>query len=114
MHSPTSATDGARRQWLQLFAWRQACRSLSRRPAYLAAAVVTLGLGTGITTAVFSLVDTVLVKPLPYPDSDRLVTVYESSTSARDKTSLVAPGRLEDWNRLNHTLWRSRAATRRT
>ena len=44
-----------------------------------AAAVVTLGFGTGIPTAVFSLVDTALIKPLPYPDADRLVTVYESS-----------------------------------
>ena len=64
--------------WLQPLAWRQAWRSLKRRPAYLAATVLTLGAGAGITTAVFSLVDTVLIKPLPYPDADRLVTVFES------------------------------------
>ena len=55
------------REWFQATAWRQAWRSLRRRPAYLAAAVLTLAFGAGVTTAVFSLVDTVLLKPLPYP-----------------------------------------------
>ena len=83
--------------------WRQARRSLTRRPAFLTAAVLTLGFGTGISTAVFSLVDTALIKTLPYPDSDRLVTVYESSPSAKERTSLVAPARIEDWQRLTRT-----------
>jgi putative ABC transport system permease protein len=91
------------REWLQATTWRQAWRSLRRRPAYLAASVLTLAFGAGVTTAVFSLVDTVLLKPLPYPDGDRLVTVYESSPSAREKTSLIAPGRVEEWHRLNHS-----------
>lgn len=84
-------------------AWVQAWRSLRRRPIYLTVAVLTLGAGTGLTTAVWSLADTVLIRPLPYPDADRLVTVYESSPAARDRTSLVAPGRLDDWNRLTRT-----------
>jgi putative ABC transport system permease protein len=84
-------------------AWRQAWRSLRRRPAFLAGAVLTLGLGAGLATAAWSLVDAVLIKPLPYPDADRLVAVYETSPAARDNTSLLAPGRLEDWNRLNRT-----------
>jgi putative ABC transport system permease protein len=78
-------------------------RSLRGRPGFFAATVLTLGLGGGIATAVFSLVDTVLIRPLPYPDADRLVTVYESSPSARERTSLIAPARLEDWSRLNRT-----------
>ena len=89
--------------WIQPWAWRQAWRSLARRPAFFAAAVVTLAFGAGITTAVFSLVDTVLVKPLPYPDAGALVTIYELSPAARDRRSLVAPGRLEDWHRLNRS-----------
>jgi predicted permease len=92
-----------RGNWAGGAAWRQTWRSLIRRPAYLAAVVLTLGFGTGILTAVFSLVDTVLLKPLPYPDADQLVTVYESSPVARERTSLVAPGRLEDWQRLNRS-----------
>src|SRR5262249_20078120 len=82
----------------------QAWRSLRRRPAFLAAATLTLGAGAGLTTAVFSLVDTVLIKSLPYPDAAQLVTVYESSPSARERTSLIAPDRLDDWLRLNHTM----------
>jgi putative ABC transport system permease protein len=95
--------EPARRHWMQPPAWRQAWRSLVRRPAFLAAAVLTLGFGAGITMAVFALVDTVLIKPLPYPDPDRLVTVYELSPSSREGTSMVAPARLEDWQRLNRT-----------
>jgi predicted permease len=100
---PARAADARGGEWIQGSAWEQAWRSLSRRPAFFAAAVLTLGVGAGVTTAVFSLIDTVLIKPLPYPDADRLVAIYESSSSAREKTSLVAPGRLEDWNRLNRS-----------
>ena len=92
-----------RGEWIQRWAWRQAWRSLSRRPAFFAATVLTLAFGAGITTAVFSLVDTVLIKPLPYPDADALVTVYELSPSARERRSLVAPGRLQDWHRANRS-----------
>ena len=88
---------------IQIWAWRQAWRSLARRPAFFAATVLTLAFGAGVTTAVFSLVDTVLVKPLPYPDADALVTVYELSPSTRERRSLVAPGRLQDWHRLNRS-----------
>jgi putative ABC transport system permease protein len=84
-------------------AWRQAWRSLRRRPAFFVAVTLTLALGTAITTAVFALVDTVLIKPLPFPDADSLVTVYESSPVSRERTSLVAPARVEDWHRLNRT-----------
>src|SRR5262245_3952127 len=89
-----------RGEWMQTLAWRQAWRSLARRPAFFTATVLTLAFGAGVTTAVFSLVDTVLVKPLPYPDADALVTVYELSPSTRDRRSLIAPGRLQDWDRL--------------
>ena len=102
--SAIDATDSRRQfEWIRASAWHQTWRSLTRRPAYLAAIVLTLACGTGIMTAVFSLVDTVLLKPLPYPDADQLVTVYESSPVARERTSLVAPGRLEDWQRLNRS-----------
>src|SRR5262245_20266864 len=90
-------------EWIEMSSWRQAWRSLARRPAFLAATVMTLAFGAGVTTAVFSLVDTVLIKPLPYPDADALVTVFEQSPSARERRSLIAPGRLEDWHRLNRS-----------
>jgi putative ABC transport system permease protein len=92
-----------RGEWIQLWVWRQAWRSLARRPAFFAATVLTLAFGTGVTTAVFSLVDTVLIKSLPYPGAEALVTVYELSPSTRDRRSLLAPGRLQDWRRLNRS-----------
>lgn len=77
------------------------CRSLARRPVFALVAILTLAFGIGATTAVFSVVDTVLVKPLPFPDPDCLVTVMEANPAKRQAVSLVAPGRLEDWNRAN-------------
>ncbi|MGH9582092.1 MAG: ADOP family duplicated permease, partial [Bryobacteraceae bacterium] len=51
-------------------------RSLKRSPAFTATAIVTLALGIGANTALFSVIDTVLIRPLPYPDPDRLVMLY--------------------------------------
>jgi predicted permease len=60
--------------------WRDVvygCRYLGQHRGFAAAAVLTLGLGIGISTAVFSLVNTVLLQPLPYKDANRLVRVVE-------------------------------------
>ncbi|MET0328711.1 MAG: ABC transporter permease, partial [Luteimonas sp.] len=54
---------------------RQSWRGLLRRPGYLSLAMATLALGVATTTAVFSLIDQALLKPLPFPDAERLVTV---------------------------------------
>ncbi len=56
-----------------------ATRSLARRPAFTAIAVFTLALGIGSTTAMFSVVRGILLRPLAYPESDRLVTIWKSS-----------------------------------
>lgn len=83
--------------------FRSAVRSLVHRPALAAAVIVTLTLGIGANSAIFSAVDAILLKPLPYPEADRLVSVYESNLARRQSTQLVAPGRLEEWNRMNRT-----------
>ena len=54
---------------------RYALRGLARRPAFTFAAVLTLALGIGATTAIFSVVYSVLIKPLPYPNADELVRI---------------------------------------
>src|SRR2546427_9378465 len=83
--------------------WKSAIRLLSRRPGFAAAAILILALGIGSTTTLFSVIDTVLWKPLPYPDPDRLVTVYEKNPARNQNTSLVAPARVEDWNRMSQS-----------
>jgi len=83
--------------------WILAWRALVRRPGFVSAVVAILALGIGANTAIFSLVDAVLLRPLPYPSPDRLVTVMEASPSKNESTSLIAPARLEDWNRRNRT-----------
>ncbi|HUQ88810.1 MAG TPA: ABC transporter permease, partial [Vicinamibacterales bacterium] len=64
-------------------------RGLSRSPAFTAAAVLTLGLGIGAATAVFSVVHTVLLEPLPYKDSARLVRIVERSAPANPTAPLL-------------------------
>ena len=55
---------------------RHAIRSLLRTPTFTVAALLCLALGIGATTAIFSIVDAVILRPLPYPDSSRLVRIY--------------------------------------
>lgn len=97
-HERTREVDVAR--WLDaaLRSVRHAGRSARRAPAWSAAVVVTLGAGIGANTAVFSAIDAVLLRPLPAPESDRLVRVLERAPSESEATQ-IAPVRLEDWAR---------------
>src|SRR5688572_25804639 len=63
---------------------RRALRTLPRRPAFTFPAVFTLALGLGATTAIFSVVYSVLLKPLPYPNSGELVRIRHSATITAD------------------------------
>ena len=56
-----------------LYDLRYTIRSLFRNPGFAATVILTLGLGIGANTAIFSVVDGVLLRPLPYPDADRIV-----------------------------------------
>ncbi len=63
--------------WMQDL--RYACRSLSKSPGNTAIAVLTLTLGIGANTAIFSLVDTLLIRPLPFADPARTLLVWQSN-----------------------------------
>jgi putative ABC transport system permease protein len=81
---------------------RYAVRVLARTPAFTATVVATLAIVIGANTAVFSLIDAVLLEPLPFPEPDRLVLLSESRNEAA--ISNTAPVRLEEWNAANTTL----------
>src|SRR4029079_10266239 len=80
---------------------RFAARSLSRAPALTVVAIFTLAFGIGANTAVFSLVNTVLIRPLPYADPDRLVMVGE--TLRGDDHRNVSPHEYVAWARENRS-----------
>jgi len=61
---------------------RQSVRSLARAPGYTVAFVMTLGLGIGLNTAIFSVINGVLLAPLPYPDADRIMYVRQPALAA--------------------------------
>jgi putative ABC transport system permease protein len=74
---------------------RFALRSFGRAPLFSALAVLTLALGIGATTAIFSTLDAVLLRPLPYRNPDRLVHVTEVGDNGRPNS--VAGGAFLDW-----------------
>jgi putative ABC transport system permease protein len=80
---------------------RLAARALIRAPGFTAAVVLTLALGIGANSAVFSAIDAVLLRPLPFPQGDRLMHLDQHNP--KNPSTYVAPVRLEDWNRMNST-----------
>jgi len=75
---------------------RYGVRTLLRAPTFTTMAVATLALGIGATTAIFSLVHTVLLAPLPYSEPDELVRVWETSPQGRTR-NVVSAGNVLDW-----------------
>lgn len=82
---------------------RYAVRLMRKAPAFSATVILTLALGIGANTAVFSAVDAVVLRPLPFPESDRLVRVEQRDKRSGNLPPFIAPARLEDWNRMNST-----------
>src|SRR5262249_46014031 len=75
---------------------------LRKSPGFTVVAVLALALGIASTTAIFSVVDTVLLHPLPYPESDRIVNVSLSQRSTGVGGGAVSPPDYLDWAAQNH------------
>ena len=90
---------------------RFAFRGLLKRPAFSAIAVVTLGLGIGASTAIFSVVNSVMLRALPYPNADRLVAIRELNREGK-RIQTTGPNFI-DW-RAQNTVFEHLAAIKRT
>jgi len=100
---PDSSTSGAallQDLWRDL---RHGVRVLGRAPGFTAAALLTLALGIGVTSAVFSIVRTVMLDPLPYDQPDRIVTIWETSRGGSSR-NVIAPANFVVWRERSRTL----------
>src|SRR5213079_258745 len=88
--------------------FRYALRVLTKQPAFTLIAVLTLALGIGANTAIFSIINSVLLRPLPYPNADRIMVLNESSGPGQDYS--VALPDYFDW-RNDNTVFEHLAAT---
>jgi putative ABC transport system permease protein len=86
--------------WIQDL--RYACRSLSKSPGFTAISVITLTLGIGANTAIFSLVDTLLIRPLSFADPGRTVLVWQSNLDKGYPKAPVTSADFQDWRDRNH------------
>jgi putative ABC transport system permease protein len=79
-------------------------RLARKTPVATALTVLTLALGIGATSAIFAVVDSVLMKPLPYADSERLVNVWSDATRHGRPKNTISPANFLDFQRMNQTL----------
>src|SRR5215469_7758935 len=90
---------------------RYGLRMLRKHPAFAATAILTLALGIGANTAIFSVVNTVLLRPLAYKDANRLVTVWGYNRARGLDTDQVSPLDFADWRSQNHVFEGMAAST---
>src|SRR5262249_28636731 len=80
---------------------RYAVRTLGKSPGFLSGAVFAVALGIGANTALFSVINAVLLEPLPYRESERLMVVWEKRQKEGTRTNGVVPADYFDWRAQN-------------
>ena len=108
--NPSVMREQARSTWS--WNWLEKClrdirygaRTLTRSPGFTLISILVMALGIGATTSLFTIVRAVLLKPLPFAESDKLVAVYEHFRQATggDGFNVVAPGDFRDWRQQTH------------
>ena len=82
---------------------KSAFRFIRKSPSFSITVIVTLALGIGANSAVFSAIDAILLRPLPFPNGDQLMELRQYNPKTSSPRTRLAPVRLEDWNRMNST-----------
>jgi len=107
--NPTTLRDQVRNtwswQWLEMLAHdlRFGIRALARNPGFSILAILVVGLGIGANVALFTVVHSVLLKPLPFKDQDRLVRLYEADAHGAFHDNVLAGGSFASWQAQAHT-----------
>ena len=82
---------------------RYGVRTLVKNPGFTAIAVLALALGIGANTAIFSVINTVLLKPLPYDEPDRLMYIWANPPRDGAQQFPASPLDFKDWREQNHS-----------
>src|SRR5437763_8802213 len=82
---------------------KSAFRFIRKSPSFSITVIVTLALGIGANSAVFSAIDAILLRPLPFPNGDHLMAISQFRPKLSNPLSYVAPVRIEDWNSMKST-----------
>jgi predicted permease len=80
---------------------RYGARMLMKRPGFTLIAVITLALGIGANTTIFSVINSLLLKPIPFPDADRLALVWQTQANDPKSRDIVSAPNYQDWQRQN-------------
>jgi len=80
---------------------RYGLRTLTRAPGFSLIAIAALTIGIAANTAIFSVINTLLLQPLPYRDADRLAIVWEHNTVRDRKSNVVGPANFIHWREMN-------------